>query len=61
MANGRYFTLHYDDFDFLNADAAAASEKLHELTDTIIADWKWCWTTTVEESLKAAILQLENA
>ncbi|KAJ3725042.1 hypothetical protein DFJ43DRAFT_585119 [Lentinula guzmanii] len=61
MANGRYFTLHHDGFDFSHADAAAVVQKLHELTDLMIDEWKWCWTTTVEESLKAALSQLQDA
>ncbi|KAJ4474008.1 hypothetical protein C8J55DRAFT_562652 [Lentinula edodes] len=61
MANGRYFTLHYDGFDFVHADAAAVVQKLHELSDIMIDEWKWCWTTTVEDSLKAALSQLQYA
>ncbi|KAJ3898483.1 hypothetical protein F5879DRAFT_611971 [Lentinula edodes] len=61
MANGRYFTLHYDGFDFVHADAAAVVQKLHELSDVMIDEWKWCWTTTVEDSLKAALSQLQYA
>ncbi|KAF9070741.1 salicylate 1-monooxygenase [Rhodocollybia butyracea] len=57
-ANALYFTLHYDGFDFVNADAAAATAKLHELTDLITDNWKWCWTTTVDSSLKEALSQL---
>ncbi|KAF8823291.1 hypothetical protein HHX47_DHR10000282 [Lentinula edodes] len=61
MANGRYFTLHYDGFDFVHADATAVVQKLHELSDVMIDEWKWCWTTTVEDSLKAALSQLQYA
>ncbi|KAJ3807441.1 FAD/NAD(P)-binding domain-containing protein [Lentinula lateritia] len=61
MANGRYFTLHYDGFDFVHADAAAVVQKLHQLSDVMIDEWKWCWTTTVEDSLKAALSQLQYA
>lgn len=61
MANGRYLTLHYDGFDFVHADAAAVVQKLHELSDVMIDEWKWCWTTTVEDSLKAALSQLQYA
>ncbi|KAJ4474467.1 hypothetical protein J3R30DRAFT_3509303 [Lentinula aciculospora] len=60
MANCRYFTLHYDDFDFVHADAATVTQKLHDLTDLMIDEWKWCWTTTVEDSLKLALSQLQD-
>ncbi|KAJ3772794.1 FAD/NAD(P)-binding domain-containing protein [Lentinula raphanica] len=61
MANGHYFALHYDGFDFLHADTATAAKKLHELSALMIDEWKWCWTTTVEESLKEALSQLQDA
>ncbi|KIK64011.1 hypothetical protein GYMLUDRAFT_71464 [Collybiopsis luxurians FD-317 M1] len=58
-ANGRYFTLQYD-FDFAKGETAAIIDKLQEMFGLIQDEWEWCWTTTVEDSLKEALLRLED-
>ncbi|KAF5391213.1 hypothetical protein D9757_003074 [Collybiopsis confluens] len=59
-ANGQYFTLHYDNFDFANAETEASAKKLREMADLIHDEWEWCWTTTVEDSLREALSQLND-
>lgn len=60
LLNGRYFSLNHEDFDFNNCPPDEQPQKLKEMGDAIVENWKWAWSTSVDEMVERGVWMLEN-
>jgi salicylate hydroxylase len=57
--NGHYFTFHGADYDGLPEETLR--DKLRWLAGSLMKNWEWCWTTTLDGTLKDAVRMLESS
>ncbi|KAK1230959.1 hypothetical protein PQX77_005933 [Marasmius sp. AFHP31] len=57
--NGHCLALDFEGFDFDNASSDAVAKQLRRMGDFLADNWRWCWDSSVQESLDAAIRLLE--
>jgi salicylate hydroxylase len=55
--NGHYFTFYGLDLDGLDPEKQLF--RLQKLGNTVAKNWEWAWTTSIDESLDAALRMLE--
>jgi len=57
--NGHYFSFHGMDCDSSHQSEEVLRDKLQSLAGTFTRNWEWCWSTSVDGSMKEAINLLE--
>ncbi|KAF8884164.1 salicylate 1-monooxygenase [Infundibulicybe gibba] len=61
--NGRFFTFNYEDAD-INLQTCGPEENMHKLRalgDAIYDNWKWTWSTSLDEMMQEGADMLEEA
>ncbi|KAJ7031865.1 hypothetical protein C8F04DRAFT_1109318 [Mycena alexandri] len=58
--NGRYFSLEVDGVDFNRYAGPQLWDNLQKLNSTIVKNWEWTWTTSVDGSIQDALRRLET-
>ena len=55
--NGRYFSFHGLQLGGLGDEEM---DKLQRLGTAVAKNWEWAWTTSIDESIKAALCMLSE-
>ena len=58
--NGQYLQFHGKALDFDDLDNEKQLLKLKKFGVVIAQNWEWAWTTSVDESIEAALRMLES-
>jgi hypothetical protein len=58
--NGHYLQFHGKALDFDNLDKESQLFKLKKFGVAVAQNWDWAWTTSVDESIEAALRMLES-
>ncbi|KAG6877628.1 hypothetical protein C0993_005540 [Termitomyces sp. T159_Od127] len=58
--NGSYLTLTHEDFILDGCEASEEAERLHEMGEVIIDNWRWAWETSLDNMIHRAIFTFEE-
>lgn len=59
-AQGHYLEFHETALDFNGMDNEEQLFKLNKVGAILDKNWEWAWTTSVDESIEAALRMLES-
>ncbi|KAJ7509595.1 hypothetical protein B0H11DRAFT_1960233 [Mycena galericulata] len=58
--NGRYFSFAVDGVDFSRYAGPQLWDKLQKLHNSVVKNWEWTWSTSVDGSVQEALRMLET-